>query len=97
MQRKIPISNNIGKIHPTKIPIFRLSSNNPDIIPTNVGPPEQPKSPPSANNANIAVPPLGKADDALLKVPGHIIPTEKPQIAHAIRFNIGIDNNVIPK
>lgn len=57
---------------PAKIPIFRLSPNAPDAIPTSVGPPEQPISPPKANNANMAVPPLGKADDALLKVPGHV-------------------------
>ena len=81
-----PISSNTGKIIPAKIP-----------IPTNVGPPEQPISPPNASNANMAVPPLGKAADALLKVPGHMIPTESPQTAQAIRFNSGIGNNEIPK
>ena len=45
----------------------------------------------------MAVPPLGKAADALLKVPGHMIPTESPQTAQAIRFNSGIKNNEIPK
>lgn len=74
-----------------------LSSKAPDTIPTNVGPPEQPISPPNANKANIAVPPLGKAADALLKVPGHAIPTDSPQTAQAIRFNTGIDDNEIPK
>ena len=64
-----PISSNTGKIIPAKIPIFRLSPKAPDTIPTNVGPPEQPISPPNASNANMAVPPLGKAADALLKVP----------------------------
>ena len=93
----IPISNTIGKIIPAKIPIFRLSSKTPDTIPTKVGPPEQPISPPNASNANMAVPPLGKTADALLKVPGHMIPTESPQTAQAIRFNSGIENNEIPK
>ena len=92
-----PISSNTGKIIPAKIPIFRLSPKAPDTIPTNVGPPEQPISPPNASNANMAVPPLGKAADALLKVPGHMIPTERPQTAQAIRFNSGIENNEIPK
>ena len=42
-----PISSNTGKIIPAKIPIFRLSPKAPDTIPTNVGPPEQPISPPN--------------------------------------------------
>ena len=79
-----PISSNTGKIIPAKIPIFRLSPKAPDTIPTNVGPPEQPISPPNASNANMAVPPLGKAADS-------------PQTAQAIRFNSGIENNEIPK
>lgn len=56
-----PISSKTGKIIPAKIPIFKLSPKAPDTIPTNVGPPEQPISPPNASNANMAVPPLGKA------------------------------------
>lgn len=47
----------IGKITAKRIPIFKLSLNALDTIPTIVGPAEQPKSPPSASNANIAVPP----------------------------------------
>ena len=93
----IPMSSSIGKIMPAKIPIFRLSPSAPDTIPTNVGPPEQPISPPKANNANMAVPPLGKAADALLKVPGHMIPTDSPQTAQAIRLNSGMGKREIPK
>lgn len=48
----------------------------PSIMPTNVGPTEQPISPASASIANKAVPPPFMADEALLKVPGHRIPTE---------------------
>jgi len=44
------MSSSIGKIMPDKIPIFRLSPNAPDTIPTNVGPPEQPISPPKDGN-----------------------------------------------
>ena len=93
----IPISNIIGKIIPAKIPIFKLSSKAPDTIPTSVGPPAQPTSPPNANNANMAVPPLGSVADALLKVPGHMIPTESPQTAQQIRFSNGTENSEIPK
>ena len=97
LQRIIPISNRTGKIIPAKTPIFKLSPNAPETIPTNVGPPEQPISPPNANNANIAVPPFGKAADALLKVPGHMIPTDSPQTAQAIRLSHGFGKREIPK
>ena len=70
---------------PARIPFFRLSDASPDIKPTSVGPPEHPISPASASNANREVPPLCNAVDALLKLPGHIIPTENPQTEHPIR------------
>lgn len=86
---------------PAKTPDFRFSPNAPDTMPTNVGPPEQPISPPNANNANIAVPPFGRTADALLNVPGHIISTDSPQIAQAIgtfvntmAFPIGISTQM---
>lgn len=82
---------------PAKTPAFRFSPNTPDTMPTSVGPPEQPISPPRANNANMAVPPFGKAADALLKVPGHIIPTDSPQTAQAIRLSNGTGKREIPK
>ena len=50
-----------------------------------------------ANKANNAVPPFGKAFAALLNVPGHIIPTERPQTAHATRLNCGTGSKDIPK
>lgn len=64
---------------PASTPIFKLSSNAPDTIPTSVGPPEHPTSPPNASRANNAVPPFGRAADALLNVPGHMMPTDNPQ------------------
>ena len=64
-----------------RIPIFRLSDAIPETYPTTVGPPEQPRSPASAKSANITVPPFLMEADALLNVPGHIIPTDSPQIA----------------
>lgn len=75
---------------PAKIPIFRLPPVTLDTIPTRVGPPEQPRSPPKASSANMAVPPFGRDEDALLKVPGHIIPTESPETAQAKRLIMGL-------
>lgn len=85
----VHITSRAGKITAKRMPIFKLSLNLLEIIPTKVGPAEQPKSPPSASRANIAVPPFVIAADALLKLPGHIIPTESPLIAHAIRLITG--------
>ncbi len=82
---------------PASTPIFRSSPNAPDTIPTTVGPPEQPISPPKASRANMAVPPFGSVADALLKVPGHMIPTDSPQTAQAIRESSGIGNRDIPR
>ena len=56
-----------------------------DTIPTSVGPDEQPKSPASAKNANMAVPPPGRDAADMLKVPGQKIPTEKPKVPQAKR------------
>ena len=63
------------------MPSFKLFDICPVTKPTSVGPPEQPTSPANARRANMAVPPFFKVADALLKVPGHIMPTDKPQIA----------------
>ena len=60
-----------------------------DTNPASVGPPEQPTSPARASMANIAVPPLRIVADALLNVPGHIMPTEKPHTAHPISPTAG--------
>ena len=85
LHKYIPKSNKIGKIVPTKIPIRILSLSLPETKPTRVGPAVQPRSPPRARSAKSAVPPLLIEAEALLKLPGHIIPTERPQSAHPIR------------
>ena len=82
---------------PANIPAFKLSFIIPDICPTTVGPTEQPISPPRANKANMVVPPFGREDEAVLNVPGHIIPTERPQAAHAIRLSCGMGSKDMPK
>lgn len=84
-----PANNNTGKTIAVNIPRRRLPENALETNPTRVGPPEHPKSPASASIANRTVPPLFMAADALLKVPGHIIPTENPQIAQPISPTIG--------
>ena len=66
-------------------PIFRLPPASPEMLPTAVGLTVAPKSPANAKKANMAVPPFGHAWDERLIVPGHIIPTPKPQSAHPIR------------
>ena len=79
------------------IPVFRLSEHALDTIPTKVGPPEQPKSPANANKANKAVPPFFNNAAALLKLPGHIIPTDKPKIAQLARETIAFGISAIHK
>jgi len=54
-----------------------------------VGPEEQPKSPARARKANIAVPPPRMEADAILKVPGHMIPTDRPHIPQPISPSAG--------
>lgn len=72
-----------------KMPFFRSSAARLDTAPTTVGPPEHPRSPASASSANKAVPPFRIDEDALLKVPGHMIPTESPQIPRPISDKTG--------
>ncbi len=76
-----PARSRSGKISAAKIPFRRSSPNRPDTNPTSVGPPEQPRSPASARNANIAVPPCLNTAADLLNVPGHMIPTDIPHSA----------------
>ena len=90
-------NSNSGKITAARIPVFKLSWKQLEIIPTKVGPPEQPKSPPRAKKANMAVPPLGTAAEALLKVPGQRIPTESPQRAQPMSPAIGFGIREIPR
>lgn len=68
---------------PKSRPLLKLSPRIVVILPTSAGPLPQPKSPKSANRANIAVPPVGIFSQASEKVPGHITPTDKPQRPHA--------------
>ena len=86
---KTVTSSTTGNITADKIPLFKSEPSASDTMPTTVGPTEQPMSPARARNANIAVPPVGIAEDAMLKVPGHRIPTEKPHKAQPIRPSTG--------
>ena len=72
-----------GKTAPTRIPVRRLPPVAPDTKPATAGPTAQPRSPPSASRANMGVPPFLIVFDAMEKVPGQKIPTEKPQIPQA--------------
>ena len=72
----------IGKILAASRPRWRLSPALWDTKPTIAGPIEPPISPAIAKKANIAVPPSGILAEERLIVPGHIIPTEKPQKIH---------------
>lgn len=64
-------------------------------MPTKVGPPEQPMSPPSASIAKRAVPPVGMDFEARENVPGQRIPTEKPQIPQPTSDNAGTGASAI--
>ena len=79
-----------GKTHPNRIPMRKLS---PDICvnqPTALGPKAPPRSPAIANSANIAVPPRGNCFEEMLSVPGHMMPTEKPQMTQPTSPVIGL-------
>lgn len=87
------IISNTGKTTAYKRPVFRLSADAPAISPTIVGPLIQPKSPARARKANRAVPPFGKYSLAILKEPGHITPTENPQIPQPASASTALDDN----
>ena len=91
------IKRTIGNATADSMPIFILSLKVFATKPTSVGPPLQPKSPAKANKANIAVPPVRKEAAALLKLPGHIIPTERPQMEQPIRLIIGEGHKLMIK
>ena len=82
-------SSIVGKMIPAKIPNFIFPLAALETMPTKVGPLEHPISPANASKANIAVPPVGSETDALLKGPGHIMPTDRPQMAHPIKLRTG--------
>ena len=78
-----------------KIPAVRLPDVKLLTYPARAGPVEQPMSPAKANKAYRAVPPFFNTA-ALLSVPGHIIPTEKPQIPQPKRLITGfLENGMI--
>ena len=78
-----------------RIPAFRLPDVKLLTYPAKAGPVEQPMSPAKANKAYNAVPPFFNTD-ALLSVPGHMIPTEKPQMPQPNRLTIGfLENGMI--
>ena len=88
---KSMINKITGNKSPTPIPARILSPALCVTRPTIPGPMLPPRSPAIASKANIAVPPAGNLSDEILIVPGHIIPTEKPQIIHPIKPVIGFD------
>ena len=79
----------MGNIIDIRIPEDMLPPINSAANPVSVGPTEQPTSPASARNANIAVPPDGRSFEAMLNVPGQNMPTEKPQSAQPARLKAG--------
>ena len=86
-----------GNTMAAPIPIRILSFIMLATAPARVGPPEQPMSPASANNANKSVPlPLTNAD-AVLKVPGQNIPTEKPANPHPRSAMTGFGTNTMTR
>ena len=93
----ILMRNRIGKMIADKMPTFKLSPKWLETIPTRVGPLEQPKSPANAISANIAVPPPRMEAEALLKDPGHKIPTDSPHNAQPINPKIGDGTRAIQR
>ena len=89
MPSKIPTGNTIAKISPS----FKLLSFALAMKPTTEGPAEHPTSPARAIKAYIAVPVLGRAIAAVLKVPGQKIPTEKPHTAQPMSPMIGLPDS----
>ena len=78
-----------GKTLPTSMPDCRLSPACWVTAPTRLGPKAPPRSPAMASRANSAVPPRGMRGEAMLIVPGHMMPTEKPQKMQPARLSTG--------
>ena len=83
----------IGNTLPTSIPVWRLSPACWVTVPTRLGPNAPPRSPAIARRANSAVPPWGIRGEVMLIVPGHIMPTEKPQKIQPISPKKGLADN----
>ena len=88
-----PINITAGNIIPVKSPVFRLIES--DTIPVSHGPAAHPKSPPSASNANIAVPPDGYPPAVRLNIPGHMRLTVNPQREQPSRDIAGTGANAV--
>ena len=71
------------------MPLCKSPSNMEAASPAKVGPREHPASPPSARRAKRGVPPFGMVLDAVLKVPGQRIPTDRPQMPQPRRLIAG--------
>ena len=84
-----------GKNEAKRIPILKFSPNRSETKPTTEGPLVQPMSPPRARRANIAPPPPLMFSAAILYVPGHMMPTEKPQSAMPKRANAAEEENAM--
>lgn len=93
----IDITSTIGKIQAANIPAFRLLFAVCVIYPIMYGPIEPPISPAIASSANIDVPPRGIFTEVMLIVPGHIMPTEKPQSMQPIRPRAGLAPSEVSK
>ena len=76
-----PAASAAGKTTAASRPFFRSPPARSATNPTDMGPMVPPRSPASARKANIAVPPAGQMREAMLMVPGHMMPTEKPHRA----------------
>ena len=83
----------IGNIVAASKPFFRFSPVSSATFPTVTGPTVAPRSPANARNANIAVPPVGHFLEDRLIVPGHMIPTARPQRAQPVKPNIAKEDN----
>ena len=77
----IPATSNRGKNIAVRIPFFKSPAVMLEMNPTSLGPPEHPRSLAKASRENMAVPPFLTRADALLKLPGHMMPTDNPQAA----------------
>lgn len=83
------IRSRTGNTMPANTPVFKFPPEALETRPTRVGPPPQPRSPASARNANIDVPPFFISLEAVLNVPGHKIPTDNPHRAQPIKPRTG--------
>ena len=92
-----PANNRSGKTVPKRMPFRRLSPKALAANPTTVGPLLHPKSPARARRAKRAVPPRGIEALAILKLPGHMMPTDRPQSPQPSRLSQGIGERAVSR